>query len=95
MAAPIVFKQEGQGLPDTCLLVFDQAFHVHSTVLKFYSPFFRAFLDAPDKVNASSVNGFKYYWVTKVEEDGGWYLVAAAANPRGTLSTVSLPARIN
>jgi hypothetical protein len=68
--APVVFKQAGLGSPDTCLVVFEQEFHVHSTILKLYSAFFRKFLDSPDKAHATSTKNFKYFWVTEVENDG-------------------------
>ena len=72
----MAFKLPGHGAPDTCLVVFGQEFHVHSTLLKLYSAFFRKFLDSPDKLNATNTKGFKYYWVTNIEEDGNWHLVA-------------------
>jgi hypothetical protein len=78
--APVVFKQAGLGSPDTCLVVFEQEFHVHSTILKLYSAFFRKFLDSPDKAHATSTKNFKYFWVTEVENDGDWHLVALRAN---------------
>jgi hypothetical protein len=76
--AHVTFKQAGLETPDTCLKVFDQEFHVHSVVLKFYSAFFRKFLDSPDKAKSTSTTtkGFKYYWVTKVEQGSDWHLVA-------------------
>jgi len=78
--APTTFKQAGLGSPDSCLVVFDQGFHVHSTVLKLHSAFFRKFLDSPDKVNATTTKNFKYYWVTKVDEDGDWQLITLRAS---------------
>lgn len=45
---PIVFACVGQK-PDIRLVVFDQEFHAHSTLLKLHSAFFRKFLDSTDK----------------------------------------------
>ncbi|PMD38338.1 hypothetical protein L207DRAFT_531242 [Hyaloscypha variabilis F] len=49
-------------------------------VAKLYSAFFRKFLGSPDKVHATSSKNFKYYWVTEVESDGDWHLIALRAN---------------
>ncbi|KAF8865233.1 hypothetical protein BDZ45DRAFT_668679 [Acephala macrosclerotiorum] len=46
--SPIVFPCAGQK-PDVRLIVFKQAFHVHSTLLKLNTAFFRKFLDSADK----------------------------------------------
>jgi hypothetical protein len=58
------------------LVVSEQEVHVHSNLLKLYLVFFRTFLDSPDKVNVTRMKVFKYYCVTKTEEDGDWHLVA-------------------
>lgn len=79
---PIVFQSPGIQ-PDVRLKVFNTEFHVHSTILKLYSAFFRKFLDSPDKaqVTAEPANlsistrmpiaptRFKYEWVTKMDDD--------------------------
>lgn len=51
---PIVFHCPGQR-PDVRLTVFNQVFHVHSTLLKLNSGFFRKFLDSPDKATPVAV----------------------------------------
>lgn len=75
---PTVFFARGL-TPDVRLHVLDRAvLHVHSVVLKLQSNFFLKFLDSPDKTTAVSVpGGLKYEWVTKVDDDGTWSLVAA------------------
>jgi hypothetical protein len=73
--APIVFSLHDIK-PDVYLQVFEQAFHVHSLVLKSQSEFFYKYLDSPDKVPLGPLAEFKYQWVTKVDEDGTWSLVA-------------------
>lgn len=90
---PTVFQAAGLQ-PDVRLKVFDEQFIVHSPILKLYSTFFLKFLDSPDKqlnhdvVCPSLANGriftvvpstFKYEWVTEVEDDGGWHLVAESS----------------
>jgi hypothetical protein len=73
---PITFKLRGLQ-SDTRLTVFDQEFHVHSTILKANSILFRTFLDSADKDVSTKANGkFKYEWITRVDEDGNdWHLV--------------------
>jgi BTB/POZ domain len=76
---PIVFQAPGLK-PDVCLKVFDQEFHVHSVLLKLHSEFFRKFHDSPDKAagGGDSASGFRYPWVTEVDEArDDWHLVAA------------------
>ncbi|KUJ22224.1 uncharacterized protein LY89DRAFT_574625 [Mollisia scopiformis] len=46
--SPIVFPCPGQK-PDVRLIVFDQEFHINSTLLKLNSAFFRKFLDSTNK----------------------------------------------
>ncbi|TVY93029.1 hypothetical protein LAWI1_G004291, partial [Lachnellula willkommii] len=75
--------------PDTRLRVFGQDFHVHSSYLKLHSAFFRKFLDSPEKEIVATSSGFRYEWVTKVDEDGTWSLVwAGSAEKSGTVSDV-------
>jgi hypothetical protein len=73
----VTFSSLSFGVPDTCLKVFDKVFHVHSQILQEYFPFFRAFLNSPDKARLPpSASGFKHNWATKVDKDGsGWNLV--------------------
>jgi hypothetical protein len=74
---PIVFQARGLQ-PDLQLWVFETTFHVHSIFLKMHSEFFFKFLDSSDKKDPapSNAEGFKYEWVTKVDE-AGWALVDA------------------
>ena len=74
---PIVFKSPGLK-PDVRLTVFDQEFHVHSTLLKLYSAFFRTYLDSADKAPAPSSAVFRYEYVSVIDEDGTWGLEAAS-----------------
>ena len=74
--APIILS-DAVG-PDTLIRVFNQEFHVHSTVLKIQCEFFKLFMDSPDKVAGTSTNPrFNYEWATKVDADGDWSLVSA------------------
>lgn len=73
---PIVFKLAGHPKPDMRIQAFDAEFHCHSIILKLYSAFFRKFLDSPDKKN-EAFSGFRYNWVTKVDSDETWSVVAA------------------
>lgn len=68
--------------PDVRLKVFGtKEYHVHSVLLKLHSGFYRAFLDSPEKqIPASSE--FTYEWVTELDDEGGWYLVAAQSAPQ-------------
>jgi hypothetical protein len=63
---------------DTCLTVFDQEYHVHSAILQLHSAFYFKFLDSPDKQlsTASSTGASMYQWVTEIDSDGSWALVA-------------------
>jgi hypothetical protein len=78
MPGPIIFKARGLNA-DVRLRAFETDFHVHSVILKIHSAFFK-FLDSADKIDAlknpTPVGGFKYEWVTKIDEDGSWALVA-------------------
>ncbi|RDW82795.1 hypothetical protein BP6252_03907 [Coleophoma cylindrospora] len=77
-----IHKFEWPGLePDLRLEVFDSdEFHVHSTVMKLHSAFFRKFLNSPNKTADQSVpvqqGTFKYTWITDVDEDGSWALIS-------------------
>jgi len=53
--SPIIFQSPGFK-PDVSMKVFDVEFHVHSTLLKLHSAFFRKFLDSADKVTSASTN---------------------------------------
>ncbi|KUJ24436.1 uncharacterized protein LY89DRAFT_713290 [Mollisia scopiformis] len=65
-------------LPDTYLDVLGVDLYVHSKTLKEKSKYFEAFLDSPDKATKPSTRaGYKYTWVSMIDEDGSWYLVAA------------------
>jgi len=98
LRSPIVFTLAGTQ-PDTRLKVFDDVeFRVHSVLLKAHSAFFGRFLDSPDKASdmdlssASPVSGFKYEWVTKIDEDGaGWNLIAAPSTEVRSFSVFDLP----
>lgn len=89
ITAPVVFTARGLKA-DVKLEVFGTEFRVHSLILKLQSAFFFAFLDSPDKTApvATSSNGFTYEWITMVDKDGSWSLVA-----RDT-KKVSLPIRM-
>lgn len=57
-------------------------FHVYSVVLKMNSAFFFKFLDSAEKTTLQAVTApisgrFKHDWVTKVDDDGTWSLIAA------------------
>jgi hypothetical protein len=73
--APVVFALHDIK-PDVCLQALGQTFHVHSLVLKSQSMFFYKYLDSPDKHTTIYHGQFKYNWVTKVDEDGSWSLIA-------------------
>jgi hypothetical protein len=79
MPGPIIFKARGLNA-DVRLRAFDTEFRVHSVILKIHSAFFFKFLDSADKTAAladsTPVGGFKYEWVTNIDEDGSWSLVA-------------------
>ncbi|CAG8979883.1 hypothetical protein HYALB_00002657 [Hymenoscyphus albidus] len=74
--APIIFRLPHQ-TPDVRLVVFDQEYHVHSTISKLYSNYFRKFLDSPNKPGSSPSSFFKYEYVTVVDDDGIWALESA------------------
>jgi hypothetical protein len=73
MPSPIIFKARGLNA-DVRLRAFEIDFHVHSVILKIHSAFFFKFLDSADKTaaltNPTPADGFKYEWVTKIDEDG-------------------------
>lgn len=78
MAQPEIITLTARGLiADVRLHALDLAeFHVHSVILKMQSNFFFKFLDSVD--NSTATGGrFKYEWITKVDDDGSWSLVAA------------------
>ncbi|TGO39693.1 hypothetical protein BHYA_0049g00290 [Botrytis hyacinthi] len=63
--------------PDTRITLFQfKELHVHSSILKLYSAYFRRFMDSPDKVPAPSGAKWKYDWIGEAEEDGSWFVVA-------------------
>ncbi|KAF7903039.1 hypothetical protein EAF00_002941 [Botryotinia globosa] len=71
----VTFSLPGQQ-PDTRITIFQlKELRVHSSILKLYSPYFRKFMDSPDKESASPSAMWKYEWTAKVEEDGSWYVV--------------------
>ncbi|KAF7919806.1 hypothetical protein BELL_0052g00060 [Botrytis elliptica] len=62
--------------PDTKFVLFGETeIHLHSTVLRLHSAFFRKFLDSPDKKPAEPSAEFRYEWVSEIEEDGEWHMV--------------------
>lgn len=68
--------------PDVRLKLFRTSeYHVHSVLLKIHSGFFRAFLDSPEKEFPAS-SKFAYGWVTELDDEGGWHLVAAQSSPQ-------------
>lgn len=69
----IVFKSPGLA-PDFEILVFDQPFHVHLTILKLHSNYFRRFLDSPEESSNVAEWGFKYTSHTVVDDCGIWGL---------------------
>lgn len=71
---PIVFVARGLPL-DTRLDVLGTEFHVHSAILKMKSNFFFKFMDSPDKT-VDNKSEFKYEWISRIDEDGSWALVA-------------------
>jgi hypothetical protein len=72
----IVKFNAGSLNPDMRLKVFTTTeYHVHSAILKIHSGFFRKFLDSPDKFVPASAE-FTYEWVTKIDDDGSWHLIA-------------------
>lgn len=73
---PIVFALPGVKA-DTNLEVFDQAFHVHSHILRTHSAFFRRFMDSADKTQPAG-DTFRYHYKTQVDSDGIWGLEAAS-----------------
>jgi hypothetical protein len=77
---PIKFISPGF-TADTCITVFGQDYHVHSTILKLHSNYFRKFLDSADKPNAAATAIFKYNYTTVVDDDGIW-----AVEPKSTVS---------
>ncbi|KAH8590988.1 hypothetical protein B0O99DRAFT_598524 [Bisporella sp. PMI_857] len=67
--------------PDVRLMIFDREIHCHSVLLKLHSAYFRKFLDSPDKAPASRAAIFRYDYVSVIDEDKTWALVAAAKAP--------------
>ncbi|TVY80280.1 hypothetical protein LSUE1_G007023 [Lachnellula suecica] len=103
---PIIFQSPGLQ-PDVRLTVFHTEFHVHSVLLKLHSAFFRKFLDSPDKapavdqvVNRSvaapasiTPTRFKYEWITEIEAEGTWHLIAARYGQNEPLDPSALKSR--
>lgn len=69
----VVFKSPGLE-PDTRLRVFDTEFHVHSTILRLHSNYFRKFLDSPDKPERPAGATWRYDYATVIDDDGTWAL---------------------
>lgn len=71
---PVSFSSASFGSPDVRITVFNKVFHVHSQKLQEYIPYFRTFLTSADKAGQPlPTSGFKYDWITKVDDDGtGW-----------------------
>lgn len=72
---------EALGLkPDVRFKVFDNEFHLHSTVLKLHSEFFLKFLDSAEKevLQDTIIQGFKYEWNSMIDGDG-WHMVVSNA----------------
>lgn len=74
----IVFISPGSE-PDVRFRVFDDEYHLHSTVLKYHSRFFRQFLDSPDKPAGPASKSFCYEYVSFFDKDGSdWSLQPAS-----------------
>lgn len=71
--APIIFSIPGQ-TPDVLITAFGQPYHVHSTILRLHSHYFRRFLDSPEKSHCEANGNFKYQYTSVVDEDGEWGL---------------------
>ncbi len=77
---PVIFKARGIE-PDVRLSALGTEFHVHSVVLRMQSAFFFKFLDSPEKKEAPVLKtDFAYEWVSKIDDDGSWSLVAASSS---------------
>ncbi|KAJ8065889.1 hypothetical protein OCU04_004990 [Sclerotinia nivalis] len=65
--------------PDTRITIFNHIeFHLHSSLLKLHSAYFRKFIDSLDNALEPSGAQWKYDWIAKVEGDGNWYVVKKA-----------------
>lgn len=64
----IVFRSPGL-TPNTLLSALGQDYHVHSTILKLHSHYFRRFLDAPDKSRERASHQLLYHYVTVIDDD--------------------------
>ncbi|TGO53651.1 hypothetical protein BOTNAR_0290g00130 [Botryotinia narcissicola] len=63
-------------IPDMRIKLFGHTeLQVHSSILKEHSDFFFKFLDSPEKIESED-SEWKYDWVSEVEDDGEWHLVA-------------------
>ncbi|KAF7911422.1 uncharacterized protein EAF01_002929 [Botrytis porri] len=63
-------------VPDMRIKLFGHTeFQVHTSILKQHSEFFFKFLDSPEKIQSEN-SEWKYDWVSEVEDDGEWHLVA-------------------
>ncbi|KAF7943885.1 uncharacterized protein EAE97_005955 [Botrytis byssoidea] len=63
-------------LPEMRIKLFGHTeLQVHSSILKEHSDFFFKFLDSPEKLESKD-SEWKYNWVSEVEDDGEWHLVA-------------------
>jgi len=86
--SPVVFKSPNLQ-PDVRIKVFDAEFHVHSTILKLHSNFFRKFLDGPDKLFPPASSTFPYDYISYIEDDGDWGLARAhLVGPEENLSSL-------
>ncbi|KUJ24470.1 uncharacterized protein LY89DRAFT_727496 [Mollisia scopiformis] len=90
---PVVFTARGLRL-DTRLNVLRQEFHCHSAILKLKSNFFFKFMDSPDKV-LNNEGPFKYEWVSSIDDDGTWGLVAADPSKDKLLASWTLKGDTN
>ncbi|CAG8955888.1 hypothetical protein HYFRA_00008738 [Hymenoscyphus fraxineus] len=83
--APIVFRKPGEAV-DTLLSALGQDYHVHSSILKLHSNYFRKFLDSPDKSGKPASPQFRYHYVTVIDRDDAkaWFL---ESSEKGTPAT--------
>lgn len=85
--APIVFASPGLDI-DVRIVVFDEEYHVHSTILKLNSAWFRTSIGRIDRGTPKiPVSEFKYDYVSVLDKDGIWGLeIAAEADVCSTFS---------
>ncbi|KAF7911437.1 uncharacterized protein EAF01_002944 [Botrytis porri] len=89
------FDLPGQKV-DVKLSIFDELqIHVHSTVLKPHSAFFRRSLDSSNKNDDDKNTGnFKYEWATVYDDDGSWSLVETRNMKHDISSSNLMPRQI-